>query len=285
MIQILEGHLDNTKKKLGCLTSDREVKVDSGCDMSSSSFHDDDARVPPDGETSTTPTTAGREMIPNSRHNTSTESIPATPDQPLKASKRATSDLVNYRIFRRRPNKGNHDVNAFGRQHSLRSYPTQKLDCLRDEIDADLAHAHMLSTSLRTSISNDLQKSTTDNSWFYESMKSRQDVVGSVARSYDLEDNSDTYSYVSSYIPCKIPTRNHKTSVTNISCDSLSTTLANDKLYPAHAQDGDADKSYDMLTVPCPDSSKLSRKGIPCNLHFSRYLVSEVDSIQKSYYL
>ncbi|XP_060073564.1 gamma-aminobutyric acid type B receptor subunit 2-like [Ylistrum balloti] len=287
MIQILEGHLRNAKVKLTRMTSEREVKVDSGLDMSSSSFPDDDVRQSPDGQIAKTPATVVK--VNNPARMERSETILATPDQPLQHQKRANSDFTNHRVTRKRPLKRDRECNTWNRQKQLQSFPTQELDCLRDEIDADLTHAHMLSTSLRASISNELQKMTTNNTWYYDSMKSRQDVVGSVARSYDLEDNSDTYSYVSSYVPCKIPRR--KLDYNSIpspsldySCDSLSTTLANDKLYPDSGQDGDDVKQ--SRTFPPSDAITTSRsKIIPCKLQFNKYLVTEVDNGNKSYYL
>ncbi|XP_033757798.1 probable G-protein coupled receptor 156 [Pecten maximus] len=287
MIQILEGHLRNAKVKLTRMPSEREVKVDSGLDISSSSFPDDEVRESPDGQTANTPATIVKVNKPVQQQRS--ETIPVTPDQSLPRPNKANSDFTSYRVTRKRPLKREREHNTWNRQKQLQSFPTQELDCLREEIDADLTHAHMLSTSLRASISNELQKMTTNNTWFYDSMKSRQDVVGSVARSYDLEDNSDTYSYVSSYVPCKIPRRkldynSIQSPSLNYSCDSLSTTLANDKLYPGSDQDGEEVKTSQTF-VPSDGSTTSRGKPIPCALQFNKYLVTEVDNGNKSYYL
>ncbi|OWF36093.1 probable G-protein coupled receptor 156 [Mizuhopecten yessoensis] len=286
MIHILESHLQNAKTKLNRMTSEREVKVDSGLDISSSSFHDDDIRQSPDGQTAKTPTTAIKINRPVQLQQS--EMVPVTPDKShIPCPNRANSDFTNYRVSRKRPLKRDRDSNTWNGQKYLQSFPTQELDCLREEIDADLTHAHMLSTSLRASISNDIQKTTTNNMWFYDSLKSRQDVVGSVARSYDLEDNSDTYSYVSSYVPCKIPRKkldynSIPSPSLNYSGDSLSTTLANDRMYPGQ----DVDEDNTSLSFPPSGSSTATHgKPIPCTLQFNKYLVSEVDNINKSYYL
>lgn len=68
-----------------------------------------------------------------------------------------------------------------------------------------------------------------------ETIKSKNDIIGSVAKSYNLDDTDDTHSYVSSYIPLRstrrklnYPIRDNDLYVTS----DLSTALSNDQLYP-----------------------------------------------------
>lgn len=116
---------------------------------------------------------------------------------------------------------------------------SNKLSYLRDSIANDLTQAHDLSSTLKDSISKDLNISHTENTWVQDSIPfQKNDIAESITQSYDLSDDSDTYSYVSSYIPTWTPSlainqqkhyvkRDYVTSPENI------ITLANDKLYPA----------------------------------------------------
>ena len=120
---------------------------------------------------------------------------------------------------------------------SLHSVSTEfKLAQLRESIANELNQAHSLSSTLRDSISKDLNISHKENSWVQDAIPVKKtDIAGSIAQSYDLSDDSDTYSYVSSYVPSCTPPYTLNTAAHQnfyASSDSL-TTLGNDKLYPA----------------------------------------------------
>lgn len=67
-----------------------------------------------------------------------------------------------------------------------------------------------------------------------ESERSNHELVGSVAKSYNLDDNEDTLSYVSSYLPLKSTRRKLQYTINKSEMHSSSenTTLSNDQLYP-----------------------------------------------------
>lgn len=70
--------------------------------------------------------------------------------------------------------------------------------------------------------------------WTFSSMRSRQDIVGSVTKCYDLEDNEDTFSYVSTYLPPPPPSEQIEFSLRNNSLCTVNdnAVLSNDMLYP-----------------------------------------------------
>ena len=70
--------------------------------------------------------------------------------------------------------------------------------------------------------------------WTFSTMRSRQDIVGSVTKCYDLEENEDTFSYVSNYLPPPPPSEQIELSLRNNSLCAVTdnTILSNDMLYP-----------------------------------------------------
>ncbi|XP_036358945.1 probable G-protein coupled receptor 156 isoform X2 [Octopus sinensis] len=132
------------------------------------------------------------------------------------------------------------DTNFRNGQASYKVSPvSKKLSYLRDSIANDLTQAHDLSSTLKDSISKDLNISHTENSWVQDSIPfQKNDIAGSITQSYDLSDDSDTYSYVSSYIPTWTPTLTFNQQKHYVKKDCATSpeniiTLANDKLYPA----------------------------------------------------
>lgn len=75
--------------------------------------------------------------------------------------------------------------------------------------------------------------------WTFSSMRSRQDIVGSVTKSYDLEENEDTFSYVSNYLPPPPPSEQIDFSLKNnsIYAATENDVLSNDMLYPLSNSD------------------------------------------------
>lgn len=75
--------------------------------------------------------------------------------------------------------------------------------------------------------------------WTFSSMRSRQDIVGSVTKSYDLEENEDTFSYVSNYLPPPPPSEQIDFSLKNnsIYAATENNVLSNDMLYPLSNSD------------------------------------------------
>jgi len=282
--------LNNAKRTLNRVTSDvkttsrREGKIDSGLDVSSSSYHEDDYND----------VTLDDVQIVNSnlvdiheQSNSDTylqRTYAVTPETVIKLVSRTNSDRTGSLDVRtKRLNRSNSE--------SIRRYPAQEMLNLKEEIDADLTLAHELSTSLRNSIENDLQRSINDNTcnWVFDSMKSRQDVAGSVARCYDLEDNSDTYTYVSNYFPRKVPRRkldyNIKPNPDHVSSESVQSYLPNEMMYPINkSSETQSGKSY----AESKESDSLSKGhhsvSSPRKKQFTKYLVSKPTGL-KSYYL
>ena len=118
----------------------------------------------------------------------------------------------------------------------------RNVDRWRDDITNDLNTAGCLSDDLKDSIHNDLHSCRSSVSGAYELIRSRQDLAGSIAQSYDLEDNCDTYSYISN---CLSNANSGATSARSnmrrhsfcSSCDSHNSVLANDSMYPGQLRD------------------------------------------------
>lgn len=117
----------------------------------------------------------------------------------------------------------------------------QKISRLRDSIAQDLETVEHMSTHMRESIAYELTHRKRD-SRVYDDVKTRQDLAGAIADSYDLTDDSDTYSYVSNYLGYSSDGNggmrsNHSYRNSNLSrlqcssCESV-TTLENDSFYP-----------------------------------------------------
>ena len=219
--------------------------------------------------------------------------------QPNMASLRYSLRLSNRGSFRRQ-------------QINSRRYNAKRLLHWKEEIDADLTHAHMLSTSLKDSISQDLEKISMDNVWVAESIKSRQDIVGSLAQCYDIEDNSDTLKFVSNFMPSKLPRRQvdydalHAHAITPrdnntpVQCDRLkqlkavhphmtrSPAKCSETSSSSNASESCSDKNS-CVKFDIRDPNRIpTRKGsirTPRKTHFTKYLVSDVTNAQKNYYV
>ncbi|XP_050415629.1 probable G-protein coupled receptor 156 [Patella vulgata] len=227
-INDLQKHLSNAQKKLMEISLDQEARQDSGLDidLSSSSGQDDS-----DANTSGV---SGEQLTP--------EKTPPPPSLPVVT-------LLDTDVQR---------------QHSLKSYNSSasvvgynKLCRLRDSIAEDLNQAKHLSTNIRTSISRDMDKVdkvSRHRSFRYDSLKSRQELAGSIAQSYNLADSGETYSYVSS---CVTSSSNLQ-QVRNVQYSSSESidTLPNDKLYPErrkkprrHMRRGDLNKTVYTISA------------------------------------
>lgn len=175
---------------------------------------------------------------------------------------RTNSDSSSARRFRRKALEA-----KLRRTNSTSSIGScTNMNEIRESIATDLAQAHILSTSIRKSISRDLSWNKKRNSIYYESLRSKQDIAGSLAQCYDLQDSSDTLSYVSSYLSSNGHRRkldfDYKDSDSiHISYDTLS--IGNDKLYPEDIKSPKLNSLHynpDSLVLECPDSETLSRK-------------------------
>lgn len=123
---------------------------------------------------------------------------------------------------------------------SLGSCASERFTELRDAIAVDLEHAKYISANLRSAICSDLAEASFGcKSATYQYVQSRQDLSGAIAGSYDLDDNCDTYSYVSSHLPRRPASVASSCEASSVgsrhsrcsSCDSISA-LSNDKMYP-----------------------------------------------------
>ena len=121
------------------------------------------------------------------------------------------------------------------RRHSATSVTSfDKLSEIRSAIAQDLQHARSLSNILSNSVSKELDNVYRRHRRLQRrrssSTKSREDLAGSIVGSYGLEDTTDTYSYVSSFL--SVPSLH----VTNEGYAGVSlgdvSVLDNDALYP-----------------------------------------------------
>ena len=157
--------------------------------------------------------------------------------------RRSNSDTESVRSYRKRKRR---------QTKTMTSTPNLYEMCVNDgnnesESNQNLEnHYKSVSCENELNITNSVSK---PNKYFprgtmaYESIRSRQDIAGSVAKSYDLEDNEDTFSYVSSYLQPSFPKKNLEYTLRNstlcMSAESVSA-IDNDKLYPFP---GDIDQS------------------------------------------
>ena len=71
---------------------------------------------------------------------------------------------------------------------------------IRNSIAAELDNATIIHDDLRRSVTRDLERPYSATEWLYESRQS-QELAGSIAQSYNLGDNSETFSYINNYLP------------------------------------------------------------------------------------
>ncbi|ESO88443.1 hypothetical protein LOTGIDRAFT_165568 [Lottia gigantea] len=191
-INVLQGHLTNAQQKLMEISLDQEARLDSGLDSDGNTTSLEDS--PKRGTPSTPP------------QNT-TVSLPETPRQPSLKSFSSSSSVVEY----------------------------HKLCRLRDSIAEDLTLARDLSSDIRISITKDIhaaEKITRKGSFRYESVKSRQELAGSITKSYNLTNSCDTYDYVSSCVTSSSNLHHPPLKALQYSSSESIDTLPNDKLYP-----------------------------------------------------
>ena len=123
---------------------------------------------------------------------------------------------------------------------------------LRDslgDIAQELRKVDHISSSLCNSFHEDLARAGARSFLVYEQVRARQELTGSIVDSYDLDDQSDTYSYVSNHlmtvrsqVPAQFANNNggyHTDAESSLgtphrssSSESLST-LGNDRYYPS----------------------------------------------------
>ncbi|XP_041373914.1 uncharacterized protein LOC121386929 [Gigantopelta aegis] len=198
-IQVLQKHLDNAQEKLTQIKVNQEGKQDSGLDLSSSISHEDGCEI-----------TVLHKDHYNIESYESYMDMNGTITQSCQKAKRPSS------------------------LYSMASVASlSKLAKIRDAVVDDISQANVLGSNLRNSLSKDMDKAGKRRSWMYDSVRSRQELAGAIAKSYNLEDNCDTYSYVSSYLPSSSSLFHNKDPYhRHCSSDESLTTLANDRLYP-----------------------------------------------------
>lgn len=121
-----------------------------------------------------------------------------------------------------------------------------------------------------------------------ESERSNHELVGSVAKSYNLDDNEDTLSYVSSYLPLKSTRRKLKYTINKSEMYSSSeTTLSNDQLYPPLDDGFNSDillVKSDTRGIRC-DQSKNQRKHKTPKASYEKTKQGDRTIVRKCYYL
>ncbi|XP_046552845.1 gamma-aminobutyric acid type B receptor subunit 2-like [Haliotis rubra] len=233
-IKELQQHLTSARDKLLQITEE-QVKQDSGLDidLSSSGQEEDSTMTPHDEDISSI---HGDSYYPIHHH--------PSPD-------------IHYR---------SHISSGHSSAGSVASL--SKLYQLKNSLVEDISQANTISANLRDSLSKDLDQLGKRRSWIYDSVRSRHELAGSIAKSYNLDDNGDTYSYVSSYLPssCSVfnldpACRKHRHYG---SAESLAT-LANDRLYPSVTEQrrearrklrhgsSHKDKVYTIQNTPRPE--------------------------------
>lgn len=121
-----------------------------------------------------------------------------------------------------------------------------------------------------------------------ESERSNHELVGSVAKSYNLDDNEDTLSYVSSYLPLKSTRRKLKYTINKSEMYSSSeTTLSNDQLYPPLDDGFNSDTllaKSDARGIRC-DQSKNKKKHKTPKASYEKTKQGDRTIVRKCYYL
>ncbi|XP_013407592.1 gamma-aminobutyric acid type B receptor subunit 2 [Lingula anatina] len=214
-IKELENHVHNAKSKL-LKMMDPEGRQDSGLDidLSTSSLENENEK-PGDCK--------GKEAK---------ESEYASRVNSLYHQSRPTPAVWNMKYSGRGSRRSS--------VKSVESYAN--ITRLRDSIALDLNVVQNLSSTLRESISNDLSPRRQCTTHYYDNVRTRQDLASAIAGSYDLADDSDTYSYVSNHLGYSsdgsavgyprrtngyIPRLEKSASMESVS------TLDNDKYYPS----------------------------------------------------
>lgn len=83
--------------------------------------------------------------------------------------------------------------------NSRRSFVEEFTD-IRSSVAAELSTAQAINTELKDSYERDFQRSLSETDWLYEK-KDSEELTESIAQSYDLNNDKETRSYISSYIP------------------------------------------------------------------------------------
>ncbi|KAK3107075.1 hypothetical protein FSP39_006399 [Pinctada imbricata] len=224
-IKQLQDNLRQARRKLSKLSSDQEGKLDSGLDvdMSTSSSHDDTTQDPQQTIATTN----------NSDPNSSEELLQTPRSQ--RRTYRSNSDTESVQSYRKRRRKFTKKMTSTPNLFQSSGVESKK-DINEDDIatkqqEQNVYENEMNITNSLSRKGNPFPRGTT----MYESIRSRQDIAGSVAKSYDLEDNDDTFSYVSSYLNPTFPKKNLDYTLRNstlcISAECVSA-IDNDKLYP-----------------------------------------------------
>lgn len=230
MIQTLQSHLDSAQSKLAQLTLDSNFRQDSGLDVDLSSLSTQDGENMND-MTQQLNTKDGEPQY----QQVARQSVPPpyqpmanTPDSPGRSPGRPTAISSGSPA---RPN-----ARPLGRRTSVKSCQSEvsashwhKISRLRDSIAGDIHHAHVVSKNIRTVITNDMNRRA---SWASE--RSRQDVAGSIAQSYDLE-NFDEFSYVNNFLASPLSfaaTEPNFDFKKHYSSGESINTLDNDRFYP-----------------------------------------------------
>ncbi|KAL5011850.1 hypothetical protein ScPMuIL_010401 [Solemya velum] len=120
---------------------------------------------------------------------------------------------------------------------------SSKLSLLRESLAEDLAHAHILTSSIKTSLVEDADITFHQMTLVIDTMREQEDLARRIAESYEIINDPDTYSYVSGLVSLRgagSPTRslqspsstNYSTSPGVVSSSASVCGLDNDKLYP-----------------------------------------------------
>ena len=197
--------MDNAQEKLTQIKVNQEAKQDSGLDLSSSVSQEEGCEIT---------------VLGTGNYNT----------------EKCTNNMESYESYVDMNGTASQSCRKAKRPSSLYSIASltslSKLSKLKAAVD-DASTPNTLSSCLQASCSADLDRGGKHRSWMYDSLHSRKELAGAIAKSYNLEDNCDTYSYVSSYLPSS-SSLFHGQDPFRYRCsseDSL-TTLANDRLYP-----------------------------------------------------
>ncbi|KAL8605944.1 hypothetical protein ACOMHN_065685 [Nucella lapillus] len=209
----------------------------------------------------------------------------------------SSSDSENPQTFPNKPASSVHGSDGKScrrkrrhrRRHSANSITSgDKLSELRAAIALDLQRARSLSNVLSNSVSKELDNVYRRHSRQLRrrssSIKSREELAESIVGSYGLEDNTDTLSYVSSYLPLPslqdrnqdlvtsrrefsvldsdafYPERRHKDSVTSLSRKKWSDAPSS-SVVDRSIKIGDRGKGRDIISYQrsCPQTDREER--------------------------
>ncbi|XP_033119842.1 uncharacterized protein LOC117119131 [Anneissia japonica] len=188
-IKTMQEHVQNAREKLEQLQVDGDARQDSGCDvdMSSSSTGNDDVDISRDTALDETGTmTLGNSVLYQ------TGPVLAVNGLDLHQLTR-TESLDRFSNVRKRPPRDRNSLRSIN--SCLTATSTNNFADLKDSIAKNLHVAHTLSSTLRSSIADELN-SCRKRPMYHEIADTERDIAHAFQQSYNF-DNADVLSVIS----------------------------------------------------------------------------------------